>query len=74
MCGVQVCYCFIDLDVAIQLSPHHLLKEMVFSALYNLSSFVEDWLMCVGSFPDSLLFSTDPYICFSANTMLFWLL
>ena len=42
MCGVQVCSYFIDLDVAIQLSPHHLLKEMVFSALYILASFVED--------------------------------
>ena len=34
MCGVRLCFNFIDLRATVQLSQHHLLKETVFSPLY----------------------------------------
>ena len=40
--GVRNCSSFILLQVANQFSQHHLLKEIVFSPLYILASFVED--------------------------------
>ena len=40
--GVRKCSSFILLQVVDQFSQHHLLKEIVFSPLYILASFVKD--------------------------------
>ena len=42
VCGVRKCSSFILLQVVAQFSQHHLLKEIVFSPLYILASFVKD--------------------------------
>ena len=42
MYGVRQCSSFILLQVVDQFSQHHLLKEIVFSPLYVLASFVKD--------------------------------
>ena len=42
--GVRKCSSFILLQVVDQFSQHHLLKEIVFSPLYILASFVKDKL------------------------------
>ena len=42
MYGVRTCSSFIILKVVDQFSQHHLLKEIVFSPLYILASFVKD--------------------------------
>jgi len=51
--------------------PTPLAQEIVISPLYILASF--NW-RCVGLFLSSLFCSIDLYVCFCANTMLFWLL
>ena len=40
--GVRKCSSFVLLQVVDQFSQHHLLKEIVFSPLYILASFVKD--------------------------------
>ena len=40
--GVRKCFSFILLQVVDQFSQHYLLKEIVFSPLYILPSFVKD--------------------------------
>ena len=73
VCGMRVCSNFIDLHEVVQLSQHHLLKRwFFFFVLYSC-------LLCqrliehryVGLLLDFLLCSINPYVCFSANTMLF---
>ena len=51
--GVRKCSSFILLQVADWFSQHHLLKEIVFSPLYILASFVKDkvsMLLLLGRF------------------------
>ena len=51
--------------------PTPLAQEIVISPLYILASFN---CRCVGLFLGSLFCSIGLYVCFCANTMLFWLL
>ena len=59
--GVRKCSSFILLQVVDQFSEHHLLKEIVFSPLYILASFVKDkvsMLLLLGRFSQVRLCAT----------------
>ena len=71
---VRKCSSFIPLQVVDQFSQHHLLKEIIFSLLYILASFVKDEVS-VGAgiyLWTSYFFSIDIYFCLSASTTLSW--
>ena len=64
---------FILLQVAVQFHKHYLLRRLSIShsLLFCHKSIV---FICVDLFIGSQLFSTDLCVCFSVNTMVFWLL
>ena len=74
--GLRVCSNFIDLHVAFQLSQHHLLKRLFFFPIVYSCLFCQRLTdhRCVDLFLGSLFCSINPYVCFCANIMLFWLL
>ena len=74
--GLRVCSNFIDLHVAFQLSQHHLLKRLFFFPIVYSCHFCQRLTdhRCVDLFLGSLFCSINPYVCFCANIMLFWLL
>ena len=74
---LRVCSNFIDLHVAFHLSQHHLLKRQFFFSPIVYSCLFSQGLTdhrYVGLFLGSLFYSINPYVCFCANTILFWLL
>ena len=67
-----VCFNFINLHVAVQLSRHHLLKRLCFlHCVFLLSPLSKIDHRLVGLFLGSQLCSIDLYICFCASTVLF---
>ena len=68
---VRKCSSFILLQVVDQFSQHHYVKEIVFSPLYILASFVEDKVYrCVDLSLGFLFCSIDLYFCLCASTIL----
>ena len=74
MYNVRECSNFIALHATLQFSQHHLLPNCLFSIVYFC---LLCWRLidcrCVSLFLGSMFCSSDPYISFCANTMLFWL-
>ena len=73
--GESMCYNLIDLHVAVQLFQHHCWRDCLFSIVYccllcqRLTAY-----RCMGLFLSSLFCAIDPYVCFYAIIMMFWLL
>ena len=61
---VHMCFNFIDLHAAFQLSQHHLLKKLSFSCFIFLPPLLTTDSMCLGLFMDSLFSSIGLYVCF----------
>ena len=73
--GVSECSKFTDLHVAVQLPSTTCWRDCLFSTVYScLFCRRLIYCRCVGLFLGSLFCSIDPYVCFCANTMPFWLL
>ena len=68
-----VCSNFIDLQATVQLSQHHLLKRLSFPHSCLLCQRLIGY-RCMDLFLSSLFCSIDPYVCFCASTMLFFVL
>ena len=64
----RVCFNFIDLHAAVQLSQHYLLKKLFSSHCIFFDC------RCVGLFLGFLFYFIDRYVCFCADAKLFWLL
>ena len=75
MYGVRVCSNVTDLHATVKLSQHPLLKRMSFPhCMFGPACWRLIVHRCVGLFPGSLFCSVYLYVCFCANSMLFWLL
>ena len=66
----------VSLHVDIEISQHYLLKRLLFSHYISLAPVLKvNWpYIFVSLFLGSLVCPSDLWVCFNANTILFWLL